>query len=228
MPPLMAAQVTTFAKLSLTGINPPKGMSKESLHPPIEAMCKAVCSAWATWQSTLSLQGVVINGPVAMGGTLIGPPIEPLIRAGASPGLKQFIGPVAGGVQEQLTLFSMAVKVPGMPWYPSFAAVPGPVAPPMPNIPCPLMVIAAGAKLLSREALKQAMVLRLPFPRPAGAEQICEAIAAGIESAVQIWLPSTMVTNVMGTGPVPTFSPPYVPVGSVVGGIGIQIPGGMI
>jgi hypothetical protein len=45
---------------------------------------------------------------------------------------------------------------------------------------------------------------------------------------VQVWLVSTMVTNVMGQGPIPTFAPPYVPVGPVVGGIGVQLPGGMI
>ena len=35
-----------------------------------------------------------------------------------------------------------------------------------------------------------------------------------------------MVTNVLGTGPVPTFAPPYVPVGPVVGGVGTMMPGG--
>jgi hypothetical protein len=37
-----------------------------------------------------------------------------------------------------------------------------------------------------------------------------------------------MVTNVLGTGPVPTFAPPYVPVGPVVGGVGNMTPGGFI
>jgi hypothetical protein len=37
-----------------------------------------------------------------------------------------------------------------------------------------------------------------------------------------------MVTNVLGTGPVPTFAPPYVPVGPVVGGIANMPPGGLI
>jgi hypothetical protein len=99
----------------------------------------------------------------------------------------------------------------------------------MPNVPCPLLMIApAGGGLLSRNSLKQAMILRLPFPRPHGFEQICEAIAAGIDNAVYLWLATTTVTNVMGRGPVPGFAPPYVPVGPVIDGVGIQIPGGMI
>jgi hypothetical protein len=37
-----------------------------------------------------------------------------------------------------------------------------------------------------------------------------------------------MVTNVLGTGPVPTFAPPYVPVGPVVGGVANMTPGGFV
>ena len=42
----------------------------------------------------------------------------------------------------------------------------------------------------------------------------------------KIWQVSTMVTQVTGTGPVPTFAPPYVPGGPVVGGTAIMSPGG--
>jgi hypothetical protein len=31
-----------------------------------------------------------------------------------------------------------------------------------------------------------------------------------------------MVTGVLGRGPIPSFAPPYVPVGSVVGGVTIE------
>lgn len=227
MPPLAPELVTTLAKASLTGLTIPKGVSRESLHPPIETLTKAVCSAWAIWQSSLTLVGVVINGPVASGGKLIGPPIEPLIRANLPPGFKQFVEPVARGLDQQLQLFCATVTVPGLPWYPSFAAMPG-SAPPTPNVPCPLLVIAGGAaNLLSRTNLMQAMFTRLPLPRPNGSEQVCAAISAGIEAAVQPWLASTMVTMVLGSGPVPAYSPPYVPVAPVVGGVGNQVPGGM-
>jgi hypothetical protein len=42
----------------------------------------------------------------------------------------------------------------------------------------------------------------------------------------KVWQASTMVTQVMGTGPVPTFAPPYVPAGPVLGGVGTMPPGG--
>jgi len=57
-------------------------------------------------------------------------------------------------------------------------------------------------------------------------ENLFEAIADGFEKMVDVWKISTMVTNVLGTGAIPTFAPPYVPVGPVVGGIGIMTPGG--
>ena len=55
--------------------------------------------------------------------------------------------------------------------------------------------------------------------------ELFEAVAFGFEKAFQVWVPSQMVMSVMGTGPVPCFAPPYVPVGPVVGGTGTQLPG---
>lgn len=229
MPPLMAPQVTLFAKSSLQNSFLAKGnLPKDSVTAPVEALCKAICAGWAIWQSSATLVGVMINGPVASGGQLVGPPLDPLIRANIPPTFKQFMDPVAGGLGEQFTKFCATIKVPGMPWYPAFAAFPGPVAPPMPNIPCPLLALVQGGQgFMNRIVLKQVMVSRLPKSRTSDAEHICDAVCAGIDSALTMWLTTTMVTNVLGTGPIPTFAPPYVPVGNVVGGTGNQIPGGM-
>jgi len=38
----------------------------------------------------------------------------------------------------------------------------------------------------------------------------------------------TMVKGVLGSGPVPTFAPPYVPVGPVLGGTAISPPGALL
>jgi hypothetical protein len=47
------------------------------------------------------------------------------------------------------------------------------------------------------------------------------SIATQVIGQFQIKLVSTMVTGVLGSGPVPTFAPPYVPVGPVVGRDGV-------
>jgi hypothetical protein len=40
-----------------------------------------------------------------------------------------------------------------------------------------------------------------------------------------MWLPQQQVMLVMGKGPIPTFAPPFVPVGPVMGGDNIAVPG---
>ena len=52
-----------------------------------------------------------------------------------------------------------------------------------------------------------------------------DKFAEGFCMVFDIWKASTMISNVMGTGPVPTFAPPFVPVGPVVGGFLVPAPG---
>jgi hypothetical protein len=111
-------------------------------------------------------------------------------------------------------IFAATLKMPGLPLFPSFAAVPGPVAPPMPSVPVPLAALAG----VQPTPQKQFISLT-PTQRRA-----CEAVVDAFGPTVGIWRTSTMV-SVLGTGPVPTFAPPYVPVGPVVGGIATGIPG---
>ncbi|MBE0656209.1 MAG: hypothetical protein IH602_00885 [Bryobacteraceae bacterium] len=195
----------------------------------IDQICKAICSAWATWQASATLVGVVVNGVTASGGTVVGPPWAPLILAQGPKtltGLKlaQNVATGIGGAWLQLVA---SIKVPGLPWYPAFAAVPSPVAPPMPNIPVPIVTLTMASSLVSKMALKSAMV-----SKHSGAsivdQNLYEALAEAFEQAFQLWKVSTMVTNVLGTGPVPTFAPPYVPVGPVIGGTGTMTPGGFV
>ena len=46
--------------------------------------------------------------------------------------------------------------------------------------------------------------------------------------AFMMWLPMQMVMLVLGRGPIPTFAPPYVPVGPVVAGSVISAPGHLL
>ena len=51
------------------------------------------------------------------------------------------------------------------------------------------------------------------------------AIGTAVAMAFLMWLPSQQIMNVLGKGPVPTYAPPYVPVGPVLNGDNIAIPG---
>jgi hypothetical protein len=129
------------------------------------------------------------------------------------------------------TQFQATIMIPGLPFYPAYAAFPGPMAPPMPNPPVPLAALSpSGMSIISGPALKGQMVGQHGGkPTDQNMQQIYDAVTDAIDKCFKIWLPSTMVNNVLATvAPVPTFAPPYVPVGPVVGGVGMMAPGGFV
>jgi hypothetical protein len=197
----------------------------------IDKTCDAICGAWSQWQSMATMVGVVINGPVAMGGQVVGPPLTPLILAqGAkeSPQLLKYTTAIANTIGTAWLTYTATIKVTGMPWYPAFAAVPSPVAPPMPNVPCPVIALTQVKVALGPAIMKNQMVGMLADPQAMYHKEIFDAITDAFDKCFTIWQASTMVTNVLGTGPVPSFAPPYVPVGPVLGGVGTMTPGGFV
>lgn len=195
----------------------------------IDGICSAICSAWSQWQTGASMSGIIVNAVTASGGVLVGPPLGPLILASApksTPMQMKYSNAVANVIGTSWLQWQNTVKVPGLPWYPAFAALPSPVAPPMPNIPVPLIAIAPTP--IVGASLKGQMVGQLGDPRAPFHKELFDAISSAFEKCFQIWCPSTMVTNVLGMGPVPTFAPPFVPVGPVVGGTATMAPGGLV
>src|ERR1700689_2739032 len=55
----------------------------------IDGTCSAICSAWGQWQSLATLTNVMIAGPVATGGQIVGPPLLPMILPSAPMGSPQ-------------------------------------------------------------------------------------------------------------------------------------------
>lgn len=195
----------------------------------IDGTCDAICSAWSQWQSTATLVGVVIAGPVASVGQVVGPPLTPLILASApkaTPNEIKYSNAIANVIGTQWLAYTATIKVPGMPWYPAFAAFPGPVAPPTPNVPTPVVALTQTPTLVSTNVMKPQMVGMLADPMAPFHAELFESICDAFEKCHTTWTTTTMVTNVLGTGPIPTFAPPYVPVGPVVGGVGTMTPGG--
>ncbi len=197
----------------------------------IDGICSAICSAWSTWQSAATMVGIMVNGPTASVGQVLGPPWTPLILAQGpkeTPMLLKYTNVVANVLGTAWLSYTATIKVPGMPWYPAFAAMPSPVAPPTPNIPCPVVALTQVTASIMPDVMKMQMVGQLADPMAPFHDKLFEAICDGFDKCFKIWQTSTMVTNVLGTGPVPTFAPPYVPVGPVVGGVGTMPPGGFV
>jgi hypothetical protein len=187
--------------------------------PFVTAMCSAINGAMSQWKSKAMFTQVVINGPTALGGPgcLFGPALAPLI-GGLAPTGGAAGQAVARGIGASFATWQRGVVVPGLPWYPSFAAFPGPQAPPLPNVPSTLIQLPSSGLGIatSPAAILGAMGRSDPASR---------AIAIAFSQSLLIWISSQMVSLVFGTGPVPTFAPPFVPVGPVVGGTVLATPG---
>ncbi|MCS6911715.1 MAG: hypothetical protein RMK29_18190 [Myxococcales bacterium] len=195
----------------------------------IDGICGAICSAWSQWQRAATLVGVSINAMTASGGQVVGPPWMPLIMASApmsSPMEVKYSTAIALAIDTGWTAYQASIKVPGLPWYPAFAAFPAPVAPPTPNVPVPVAALAQVTAPISKSALMMSMIANFGDPTALHQRELFDSIADAFEKCFQTWQTTTQVTNVMGTGPVPSFAPPLVPAGPVLGGVGIMAPGG--
>jgi hypothetical protein len=193
----------------------------------IDGITKAIVQAFDLWRLQAFFKDISINGPVAVGGSLEGPALEAHILAFApaqSPLHGSLSPAIAKGISAAWLTTQRSVSVPGLPWYPAFAAFPGPMAPPTPNIPSQFLMLTQDLSATTATALKQSMQNNLSG-RTEFAAELLDSIATSFSLALTTWRASQLVMLVMGKGPVPTFAPPYVPVGPVVGGDNIAAPG---
>jgi hypothetical protein len=187
------------------------------------------------WRLQAHFCNIQIMGQSAIGGPgcLQGPNLKPWILQ--APGVYNTTGyirtlatAVAEAVDTNFRQWQDGVTVPGLPWYPMFVAVAAPFAPPTPNIPMPLMVCVSQHfdKLASPTQIDNQIKAHLADDfRIAEMDMFIYTLTAHLVNYFLSWLSSQNVMMVMGMGPVPTFNPPYVPVGSVVNGYVIPSPG---
>ncbi len=200
----------------------------------IDDISSAICTAWSTWQSTATMPGIVINGPIASGGAFVPIPWTPIILASgpvSTPQLAKYTTVVASVLGTAWATYTTSIKLGAAKLFPLFSAWTLAVAPPQPNaVPCKLMdtssVISVDAGLMA-PALKAQMVGQLGDPQAPFHKELFEAIATGFKEVFDEWKRSTEF-KVMGGGAVPTWAPPYVPAGPVVAGVGVIPPGGVI
>ena len=120
-----------------------------------------------------------------------------------------------------------SIKVPGLPWYPLFAAFPGPIAPPMPNVPTPLFPHWSPWMRPSHRGPQGVMMGTLGDPTALHAADLFDAVSQAFNTVFTLYNDhDAIVKNVLGTGPIPTFAPPFAcHLGPVVGGVGSGLPG---
>lgn len=198
----------------------------------IIAICRAIAAAHEHWRQAASLTGLTINGVTANGGRFTGPSLAEIIKTrGPLQGLSGYATPytraIGDGLATSWNEWQQSVRVPALSWYPSFAAVPSRQAAPMANVPTGLSKLIWSPLTLTSDSLTRSIKTRLARPGPAS-DELFTSVATGFSKAVAAWIASQVVTGVMGRGPVPTYSPPYVPVGPVVMGDNIGSPGHLL
>ena len=104
--------------------------------------------------------------------------------------------------------------------FPAFAMWPGPMAPPTPGLAQMLIAGAStNAALMTTLTLHAAGINLPPSARASeDVEQAWRQVTGWFASRFASCLASTMLMNVLGSGPVPTWAPPPVPAGPVQGG----------
>jgi len=195
----------------------------------IDKISGAICDGIDKWMKLTMVSGMVINGPVGMvlPGNLTGPPLMPFILASAPVNTAQFMKYSKAIAQVVSTAWqTWQSGLMGQLMYPAFAAFPGPMAPPTPCVPMPLIAFSSpGEAMLSPASLKAQMIANLGDPDALHHKELFEAVAQAFNTSFTLFKATTLVQNVLGTGPIPTFAPPFVPVGPVVGGTSVPTPG---
>ena len=231
----------TRAALGMSGVPAGFGFVSAPSGAPINSgnvaslVVRGTKTAFLQWKRQAMFQGIVINSVIAIGppGCLTGPNLGPLILSfvTALQNDERAIALAASqGIGTNFALWQAGVTVPGLPWYPTFAAFPGPFAPPTPNLPTGILALPSSGLLgiVVSTKLQSAMEQAAPAGVRASAGSAFRDIALQVASFFQTSLATTIVQNVLGQGPVPSFAPPAIPVGSVIGGSTIPLPGQLV
>lgn len=198
-------------------IMPPRTDADVAAHAVLDGMRAAV----AMWTTRTHFRDIVVNAIVATGGRLDGPPLGGLFAIPAqSASVQPLIPAFVNATSTAWGRWAASVKVPGLPWYPAFAAFPGPMAPPMPNVPTPLIAtLFDPSPLLPQNLAAQIRAGMGARANEAGAADAVDHYTRELAAKFYIWLSACQVMLVMGRGSIPTFAPPYVPVGPVIMGV---------
>jgi hypothetical protein len=210
------------------------GDTAKEISKPVQKFCHDAVNKFKQcidmWKLQAEFKSLKIMAVSAIGtpGCLKGPELKTLAPfkswKGKEDNEKAYIKAVVEGLSGQWKKWQDKVMIPGLPFYPAFAAFPLAQAPPMPNIPFPLVTCPSATMAeMTQMKLKDAMVKALDKgvkdeDSDKQHEAIFDTIAFPIALNFLLWQVMQMIMNLLGKGPVPPYAPPYIPVGPVVGG----------
>lgn len=193
----------------------------------IKSLCHAIVGAHDAWRFAAHFQGVQIMGMNAIGGSITGPSLATgIFTYGPQQGLWGYASALTRAIADGLAScwhdWEQSVRIPGLPWYPKFAAYPSTDAPVTPNIPTPMTSLVWSPVPLSADNVKATIARKLSQPGPYS-DELFTSIASAFATSLSMWFPTQTVSGVMGQGRT-TFAPPYVPVGTVMNGSVVEAP----
>jgi hypothetical protein len=202
----------------------------------VDEMCKGICTSWSNWQNAAMFTTGIINAVSCQitPGSLTSPPMmgTAMITANTNSAGKPanfvlFVKAIATAIDTAWNAWQLGYMIT-LTYPPTFSAFPGPMHPPTPNIPMPVVAGSSpsGDAMMKKKALSGLMVANLSGVTPnKNTQMLFDKFAEGFCMIFDTWKATTMISNVMGTGPVPSFAPPFSPVGPVVGGFLVPKPG---
>jgi hypothetical protein len=207
-PPPVAAPATAKAKWSLW----------------CDATLAAMSLGVDQWRLDAELQNVRIVGGLAIGhaGTLrsstsFANTIKTRLMLAHAPDV--VADALSGAIWQAWKSWADGVTIPSLPWYPAFFAWPGPVAPPMPNTPCPLlMCVSSNISAMMPSQLAAAVRTRLSGTTIAGSEGGIDTLARHLSAAFMQWLATANVMMALGSGTTAA-AMPFMPIAPVTGSV---------
>ncbi len=186
--------------------------------------------ALETFKSTATLEVQIHGGNAySVPGSLNGPGMRNLIKNnphassfthGPNNRLnKDFFDLIADIMGQRFDFWMSTFHVPPQLWYPMFSFLPMPVAPTTMNIPAMLINMGYNKNFLTsvsgiRTDLRTRMNSDL---RDTVQDSQIDGISADLSFLFGSWLQTDVITNILGSGQVPGFKPPFSFGGPVVG-----------
>lgn len=213
-----------------------RGLNEPNWNEVAKAACEAFRAGVNDWISKARIQGGRVNGPNAEltpGSFTSASNFEPLmveamVKARVPADIARvFACELWSAWKEWADGFRMLL--PGI--YPQLAAFPGPMAPPMPGRGTfPLSQgSSTGETRLQPPMLSMKLnaALRLHLKPGSGAKEAIDQVVKWVDASFQEWKLMAQINGAAasGRGQVPTYAPPYVPVGPVVMGDNLPMPG---
>lgn len=188
----------------------------------------AMVEAHQLFKTTSRFNHVQILGPIAMGasGCLNGIRLKSYMQ-GILASYKTnnidsaFVDATVNTISELFEQWKDSVQITALPWYPAFAFYPGPVAPPTPNVPTPLRALNFQEYLLTNKGFMiQKIKSKLPeeYQNESNLAKI-ESLSDLVTGYFDLWFLTTIISGAMAHGSVPSFAPPFVPGGPVMGSV---------